>query len=152
MPARSALFAILLVAVAAPLAAAPRAAVSPLPGVHGAQCLDPDMARGFTPIDDRIVLVDAGRRLYRIEVTSSCSSLSTTSVIGFRGDPIVNRVCGMGFDAILVRGGHPCRIERMQLISKAEYKQALLEREQRRRALRAERRARRDKARAQARD
>ncbi len=152
MPARSALFVFLLAAVAVPLAAAPRDPIPPEPALRGAQCLDPDLARGFTPIDDRVVLIDAGRRHYRIEVTPSCSSLDTTSVIGFRGDPILNRVCGMGFDAILVRGGHPCRIEHMQLISKAEYRQALREREERRRTLRAERRARRDKARQQARD
>lgn len=145
MPARLPLL-VFILAFASPLAAAPRDLVSPSPGLRGAQCLDPATVRAFTPIDNRQVIIDAGRRLYRLELTPSCLNFYSTDVIGFRGDPVSNRVCGTSFDAVLVRG-FPCRIERMQAISRAEYKQGLIERDEYRRAQRAERRARREQAR-----
>ena len=106
------------------LAASTSVAAHETPYLRGSQCLDPNFARNWIELDDRTILVDAGRNRYRIEVAPACSSLSFTPLLVFRGDPISGRVCGNLGDAILTRD-YPCKIERMQLISKAEYKQAV---------------------------
>ena len=111
--------------------------------LHGHDCLDPAQARGYADLDRGRLLVDAGRKRYLVEVTPSCLNLDVAMVIGFRGDPISNRVCGGPMDAVLVRHSIPCRIERMQLLSKEEYRQALLDYQAQLRARRAERKARR---------
>lgn len=124
-----AFFVLALGAVTPTSASAPEA-----PFLRGSQCLDPDFARTWVELDDRTILVDAGRHHYRIEVAPACTSLGFTNLLVFRGDPISGRVCGHLGDAILTRD-YPCKIERMQLISKAQYKQAIgdraLERKQR---------------------
>lgn len=113
----------------------------PAPVLRGAQCLEPGIARGFVSLDDRTVLVDAGRNRYRIEVSAACWNLDLANVVGFRGDPVMNRVCGSSLDAVLVRGSPPCRIERMELIDKEAYKSLLREHEAGRAARKAERKA-----------
>ena len=105
------------------LAASASVAAPETPYLRGSQCLDPNFARNWIELDDRTILVDAGNR-YRIEVAPACSSLSFSPLLVFRGDPISGRVCGSLGDAIITRD-YPCKIERMQLISKAEYKQAV---------------------------
>jgi hypothetical protein len=119
-------------------AAPARPTTSPL---RGHDCLEPAFARSYVDLDHRSLLVDAGRNRYLIEVTPSCWNLDTTSVIGFRGDPISNRVCGAAMDAVLVRNSIPCRIEHMRLLSREEYLQALHEREEWKRQRKAERAA-----------
>lgn len=140
----SALLASLLVAtlVAPAFASHTRDGRPPLQTLRGADCLKPEFARGFIDLDDRSILVDSGRRRHLIEVSGSCWNLDYASIISFRGDPISNRVCGSAFDAVLVRGSPPCRITRMELISKEEYELALREREELRRARRIERQSR----------
>ena len=98
--------------------------------------------RSFVAVDDQHLLVDTGRNRYRMEVSRSCWSLRYTSFIGFRGDPIFNRVCGTAFDALILRDGIPCRIQRMELLTKEQYKQAIAEREAERLAQRARRKQR----------
>ena len=132
----------LAAACAATAAAAPRDERPRPPPLRGGQCLDPDFARSYTTLDDHLLLVDTGRHRYRIEVSRSCWDLRYTSWIAFRGDPISNRVCGYAFDAVVPRSGVPCRIERMELLSREEYKQAVQQYEAERRARREERRAR----------
>jgi hypothetical protein len=117
--------------------------------LRGGQCLDPAYARGFVGLDHRRVLVDGGRNRYLIEVAQSCWNLDFASAIGFRGDPVSGKVCGGVLEAILVRGEPPCRIERMEVLSKAQYKAALDEREEQRRAKRAERKAAKQAAKEQ---
>jgi hypothetical protein len=109
--------------------------------LRGGQCLDPAYARGFIGLDDRHLLVDGGRNRYLVEVSQSCWNLNFANAIGFRGDPVSGKVCGGLLDAILVRGEPPCRIERMELLSKEQYQAALREREEWRRAQRAKREA-----------
>lgn len=89
--------------------------------LRGAQCLDPTFARGWVYLDDRNILVDAGRYRYRIELSASCREIASTPVITFRGDPISGRVCGGPFDAVVTRA-YPCGIQRMELLSKEQYK------------------------------
>ena len=123
-----------LLAATLVLATLPALASAPSPqartGVlRGSECLDASYARGFQTVDDRRLLVDAGRRKYLIEVTPSCWTLDISPTIGFRGDPIFNRVCGSLGDAVLVRGSPPCRIEHMEVLDKDAYAQARRESE-----------------------
>ena len=127
-------------AVPSPPAPAPGATTRSSP-LRGHDCLDPVHARGFVDFDHRSLLVDAGRNRYLIEVSPSCWNLDLANVIGFRGDPINNRVCGSVMDAVLVRDSMPCRIENMRLLSKDEYRQALHEHEAARKQRKAERAA-----------
>ncbi len=122
------------------LATSASAGSADTPILRGAQCLDPNFARGWVELDDRTILVDAGRNKYRIEVASACTSLGFSSLLVFRGDPVSGRVCGNLGDAILTRD-YPCKIERMQLISKAEYKQAVDDRAAERKRRKAERKS-----------
>jgi hypothetical protein len=110
-----------------PVASTPAPAQAPPPVLRGTQCLDPDFARGWTHWDDRTILVDAGRRKYRIEFQHRCWGLDWSHVLVFRGDPISGRVCGGAFDAVLTRDV-PCPIGRMDLISPEEYRQMVKDR------------------------
>lgn len=97
------------------------------PALRGAQCLDPERARTWVNEDERHLLVDSGRYKYRIEVAPACTALGYSQLIGFRGDPVLGRVCGGLGDAVLTRD-YPCRIERMELLSKEQYRQAVKDR------------------------
>ena len=101
----------------------------------------PSSARGFVGLDDRHLLIDAGRNRYLIQVAPACWDLESASAVGFRGDPISGKVCGGTFDAVVIRGKTPCRIERMELLGKEQYKAAVDDREAWRREQRAKREA-----------
>lgn len=110
------------------LAAAPKPAPAAAPNfLRGSDCLDPDMARSWIEIDNRTLLVDAGRRKYRIEISPACSALGYSPWLGFKGDPVNGRVCGTLGDAVVTRD-YTCRIQRMELLDKAQYKLALEQR------------------------
>ena len=148
--ARSSCFAAALLAVlaipSASSVAAPAAGAASEPRMlRGKECLDPAFARSFTTIDDRSVVVDAGRYRYLIEVPGSCWAIEHTNSILLRGDPISRRVCGGGFDAVLSsrRNEPPCRIERMTILDPAQYEAALHRRDQWRQASQEARNARR---------
>ena len=123
------------------LAAAPAPARQDVPWLHGSDCLEPSSARGFVGLDDRHLLIDAGRNRYLIQVAPACRDLESASAVGFRGDPISGKVCGGIFDAVVIRGKTPCRIERMALLSKEQYKAAVDDREAWRREQGAKREA-----------
>ena len=134
--ARSSLFASALLAVLAIPSATSVAAPAVEPGpeprhLRGKECLDPVFARSFTTIDDRSVVVDAGRYRYLIEVPPACWAIEHTNSILLRGDPISRRVCGGGFDAVLSsrRNEPPCPIERMTILDDEQYEAALDRRE-----------------------
>ena len=61
--------------------------------LRGSDCLDPAMARSWEDLDDRTLLVDAGRHKYRIELSASCTAIYRSPMLVFRGDPISGRVC-----------------------------------------------------------
>lgn len=101
------------------------------------KCLDSSRARGWTSLYDGRILVDGGRHKYRIEVEPACPGLNFTLTLGLRGDPIFGKVCGRG-DEIVVRD-YTCSIQRIELLSNAEYKQALKDRAAERKARKAAR-------------
>ena len=125
-----------LVLAALPALASAPPADPPPQFQRGSECLDPHLVRGFHTLDHNQVIVDAGRRYYLIEAAPSCWNLRFASVIAFRGDIASGRVCGAPLDEILVRGEPPCRIQRMSLLTKDEYKQVQLERAAARKAKR----------------
>jgi hypothetical protein len=102
------------------LAALPALADAPRM-LRGADCLDPGMARNWTELDNRTILVDAGRRKYRIGITPGCAAIGFSPSLGFKGDPVSGRVCGGVSDLIITRE-YSCRIERMELIDAAQFK------------------------------
>lgn len=102
-----------------------------------AECLDPQMARGWIQADNGDLLVDAGRYKYRMKVAPACTALSYSNFVGFRGDPITGRVCGGFRDAVLTRD-YPCKIEGMQRLSKEEYEAMLKADKEARKARKAE--------------
>lgn len=113
--------------------------------LSGSKCLDPRQARSWTLLDDRSLLVDAGRYMYRLELAPACTGITWSQFIRFRGDSVSGRVCGTFDDAVITRE-YPCRIERMRLITRDEYTQLIKARDDARKARKAARAAAKSKA------
>ena len=92
--------------------------------LRGVECLDPRMARGWVDLGRGVLLVDAGRFKYRVELAHDCPAVGWTPQLLFRGDPIGGRVCGGGSDAILTRD-YTCSIGDMRLLSDEQYRALL---------------------------
>lgn len=91
--------------------------------VHPSECFDPAFARGWDYVADDELLVDAGRRKYRIRLSELCLSLGTSPDIRFDGDHVSNRICGHVGESVVV-GRERCRIQRVERIEDAEYLEA----------------------------
>ena len=85
-------------------------------------CFDSQRVRNWIAIDEETLLVDAGQKKYRLHLRDSCSSMSTSSSLRFKGDPVSGRVCG-SLDAINVEGEH-CRISKVEEIDKQTFDDA----------------------------
>ena len=118
---------------------------TPLPLLHGIKCMDPDQVRGWTAVDNKNLLIDAGRYKYRVEFNQSCNSIRFGNALGFRGDPVTGRVCGTFGDSVVTRD-YPCHIDHMQLISKEQYKQEIKDYQDARKARKAAKNAEAAKA------
>ena len=112
-----------LLALASPVAAAADSAPAPRGALRGADCLDPTMARSWDYVSGDELLVDAGRRKYRVRLSEHCTELGHGSVIRFKGDAVSGRVCGNVGEAVRV-GRMSCRIERVELIDAKTYREA----------------------------
>lgn len=82
-------------------------------------CFDSQRVRNWIVIDDETLLIDTGRKKYRIHLRDSCSSMGTSTTLRFKGDPISGRVCG-SLDAINVEGEH-CRISGIEEIDRKTF-------------------------------
>lgn len=89
----------------------------------GADCLDPARVRSWHHVDSRQLLVDAGRRKYRITLAESCNELGGAPTINFRGDRVTGRVCGNFGDRVKTRR-RSCRIDRIEVIDAAAFREA----------------------------
>lgn len=105
---------------AEPAAAAPGSLQTPL---RGADCLDPARTRSYLMTGDKEVIVDAGKRKYRLSIGQSCPALSYTQAISFRGEQIDGRLCG-GINDAVVTSDYPCKVDRIELITDEQYKAA----------------------------
>ncbi len=135
---------VVLLTLAASLPLSALAAVEPVaaPGsmqapLRGADCLDPARTRSYLMTGDKEVIVDAGKRKYRLSIGQSCPALSYTQAISFRGDQVDGRLCG-GINDAVVTSDYPCKVDRVELITDDEYRAASD-------AYVAERKAKRDK-------
>lgn len=91
--------------------------------VHPSECFDPAFARGWDYVADDELLVDAGRRKYRIRLSELCLPLGTSPDLNFVGDHVSNRICGHVGEYVVV-GRERCRIQRVERIEDAEYLEA----------------------------
>lgn len=83
--------------------------------LRGANCLDPARVRNWIHIDDRHLLVDAGRQKFRVSLSIPCHDLAFSPTISFRGDPVSERVCGFAMDAVTTRDMR-CPIVRVEAL------------------------------------
>jgi Family of unknown function (DUF6491) len=91
--------------------------------LKGNDCLNPTQTRSFLVTGDREVIIDSGRRKYRLSIGQSCPALSTSPVLGFRGDQIDGRLCG-GLNDAVVTSDYPCKVDRIELLTAEQYKAA----------------------------
>ncbi|WP_227978350.1 DUF6491 family protein [Arenimonas daejeonensis] len=83
--------------------------------------MDPTSARTWDYVSGTELLVDAGRRKYRITLAEYCTELGYGAEISFKGDSIGGRVCGNVAEAVKVKS-MSCRIERIEIIDAETYK------------------------------
>ena len=114
------LVALALLPPAASADADPSTRPSPKP-LHGADCLDPSSARTWDYVSGTELLVDAGRRKYRIVLAEYCTDLGYGADVRFKGDNIGGRVCGNVGEAVQVKS-MSCRIERVEIIDAETYR------------------------------
>jgi hypothetical protein len=87
-----------------------------------ADCMRGDQLRSFSYHDD-VLLVDAGRRHYRITLTEACPELISAVGIGFRSSDPGRRICGFASEWIVAQGRR-CRIGSIELVDEAEVDEA----------------------------
>lgn len=97
---------IVLPLVAAALAAACTAA-GPVAGDRATAESDTDCIRtasitDFYRLDDRNLIVYAGRRPYHVELAQTCFGLDFATIIAFYDRRADERICGYGFDRVIV--------------------------------------------------
>ncbi|HET6603412.1 MAG TPA: DUF6491 family protein [Xanthomonadaceae bacterium] len=89
-------------------------------------CLDPDRARGWVMVSSDELLVDAGRRHYRIMLSYACPELGTSTALAFEAGA-VSRVCGDIGESVRpldrLRGARACDIARVERIEADEYRE-----------------------------
>ena len=86
-------------------------------------CIDSSRVRNWIVIDDETVLLDVGKKKYRVNFLQACFNLSSSPTLQFKGDAISGRVCGGSLDAIRVQG-EQCRISKIEEIDKQEFNKA----------------------------
>ncbi len=113
----------------APEAPAAKGADSTAPAaprlLRGPDCLDPEAVRSWFLASSDTLMVDAGRRKYRLTVHPSCVELGNANALRLRGGPVGTRVCGSVTDAVqtvgVAGGNRSCRIHAIALVDEAEW-------------------------------
>lgn len=88
------------------------------------RCLIPERARDWAYVADDEILVDAGRRKYRIRFSYGCPALAFGNFIRFEPGPGIGRMCGHLNERVAVDGGH-CHVSRVEEIDKATWREEL---------------------------
>lgn len=86
-------------------------------------CVDTSRVRNWIVVNDETLLLDVGRKKYRVYLQQSCFNLSISPTLQFKGDPISGRICGSSLDAIRVRG-EQCRISKIEEIDTQTFNDA----------------------------
>lgn len=76
------------------------------------RCLIPQRVRDWAYVADNQILVNAGRRKYRIDLSYGCPALAFGTFIHFDPGPGVGRMCGHINEAVVVRGSR-CNVARI---------------------------------------
>lgn len=92
--------------------------------LRGSDCLAPGDVRNWTDIDDRTLLVDGGRLQYLVKVSGSCSAISYSPTLLFRGSPVSHRVCG-GVGDVVITSDYRCNIQSMEVLDRKQYNELL---------------------------
>ncbi len=85
-------------------------------------CIDPSQVRSWNDVDSTTLLIDAGRRKFRVELSTACPDLGFGYAIHLAGDPIHGRICGNIGERVIVRG-RSCGIARAIPIDAETYRQ-----------------------------
>ncbi len=112
---------LLALAAPIPLAAEEGKRAAPRNALTGTDCLTPRMARSWEYVSADEVLVDAGRRKYRIRLADSCPELGQGAVAMFEGSRPHGRVCGNTGEAVRAER-KKCRIASVELIDAQTYR------------------------------
>lgn len=99
-------------------------ATPPKRPLHGADCLDPSAARTWDPVSGTELLVDAGRRKYRVVLAEYCPDLGYGADIGFEGGGVGGRICGNVGEKLRVNRRMSCHIDRLEIIDAETYRAA----------------------------
>ncbi|MFY2764427.1 DUF6491 family protein [Arenimonas sp. MALMAid1274] len=91
--------------------------------LRGPDCLEPAAARDWQYVDSDQLVVDAGRRKYRMHLAGACTELGSAKKLKFRGDAVSGRICGNVGERIEF-GIASCRIDRVELIDAETYRAA----------------------------
>ena len=86
-------------------------------------CVDTSRVRNWIVVNDETLLLDVGRKKYRVNLQQSCFNLSISPTLQFKGDPFSVRICGSSLDAIRVRG-EQCRISKIEEIDRQTFNDA----------------------------
>lgn len=65
-------------------------------------CIRSALITDWEPLDDRSLIVYEGRRPYHVELAQSCFGLDFATVVGFYDRRADERICGYGFDRVIV--------------------------------------------------
>lgn len=86
-------------------------------------CLQPHRARAWVYVGDDALLIDAGKRKYRITLAVGCTALAVAQRIDFESGHGTGRMCGMPQDYIRTEAGR-CKVRSIELMPAGQYEQA----------------------------
>lgn len=84
-------------------------------------CIDPSQVRSWNDVDSTTLVIDAGRRKFRVDLVTACPDLSFGYAVHLAGDPIHGRICGNIGERVIVRG-RSCSIGRVYPIDAETYR------------------------------
>jgi hypothetical protein len=71
--------------------------------VEKTDCVRTSLISDWDALDDRnLIVYESGRRPYHVELTQSCSGLDFATMIAFYDRGADARICGYGFDRLIV--------------------------------------------------
>ena len=88
------------------------------------QCLIPERVRDWAYVNDQEILVNAGRKKYRIRMSYGCSALAFGSFIRFDPGPGIGRMCGNLNEAVIADGTR-CHVAAVERIDQDEWDRTL---------------------------
>lgn len=86
-------------------------------------CLQPHRARAWVYVGNDELLVDAGKRKYRITLAVGCTALAVAQRIDFESGHGTGRMCGMPQDYIRTEAGR-CKVRSIEPLPAGQYERA----------------------------